>query len=167
VSLAEKDAPAALACFMAALQANPHSWPALESAAYVLAEKLDRLSDAIAMLDRAVKMFPEKTACVANRGVLLARAGNASPALQDARTVLAMESTPAIHYQVACIFSLLAKDNAQHKEQALEHLSSALLQGYGAQLVGEDPDLNMLRADPRFLKLQSAVQTLKQNSTAH
>lgn len=160
VSLVPTDPQAALNCFTLALQANPYSWAALESAAHVLSEKLDRQPDAIAMLDLAVRLFPEKAACVANRGVLHARASHSTEALQDAETALALEPSPEIRYQVACIHSLLAKPNNQHKQTAVQHLAKVLLQGYGGHFLSTDPDLAPLADDPQFQKLRSAVQAL-------
>ena len=157
-------APAdALADFDRALQGNPRFLPALESKAHVLAERLGRAEEAVQVLDRAVKLYPEDGPAHAVRGVLLARLGKREAALQDAREALAVDESPAVLYQVAGIYALTSRDNPDDRRRACQLLAAALRQGYGYDLLKSDRDLDRIRDDPQFGQLLEAARTLQQS----
>ncbi|MDB5337402.1 MAG: tetratricopeptide repeat protein [Planctomycetaceae bacterium] len=150
----------ALVSFDRALAVNPQCLPALESKAHVLAEKLRQTAAAIQVLDRAVELYPEHAPVIAARGVLHARQGQRDAAVRDAEQALHRDQSGEIQFQVAGIYSLTSKAAPTDRDRALNLLASALRQGFGAQLIESDPDLDPLRNDPQFKQLVRAAQTL-------
>ena len=156
---------AALIDFDRALAFNPRSEEALESKASVLAEQLGKTEEAIRVLDRAVEFHPESAAVRAARAVLRARLGQRTAALEDAREALAVDSSPAILYQVAGAYALSSREHAEDGKEALALLTSALRQGYGHDLIATDTDLVPLREAPQFRTLLQAAQALRSDSS--
>ncbi len=152
----------ALADFDRALRHNPRSLPALENKAHVLAERLGRTDEAVRVLDRALKWYPEHAPAHASRGVLLARLGRREAALQDARAALSLDDSPATRYQVAGIYALTSRQHGPDRRSAFALLKAALQQGYGHDLVPADGDLAPLRSEPAFRQLLEAVRALRQ-----
>ncbi len=153
------DARAALADFEQALQFNPRSLAALEGKAHVLAERLARTEEAVQVLDTAMLLYPEYAPARAARGTLLARLGQRDAALRDARAALKLDGSPALAFQVAGIYALVAD-----RGHALELLRGACKQGFGHDLLASDRDLDPLRDDPEFQALQRAVRALRQDT---
>lgn len=147
-----KETEVALQDFEEALKLNPYSYLAFENKAYLLAEPLGRPADAVKVLTTAVERFPENGLMRCNRGVLLARQGDRAGALADAGTALKLDRDPAVVYRVACIHALTAKD-ADDRAEALRILGDALRQGFGRDLVENDPDLTPLRNTAEFKRL--------------
>ncbi len=160
----DEDPRAALADFDRALAVNPRSLPALESKAHVLAEKLDRTTEALRVLDRAVEFHSESPPIRAARAVLLARLGKAQAARQEAREALSLDSSPKNVYQVAGAYALLSRQSPEDYQQALALLVSALRRGYGHNLLETDKDLDTLREDPRFHELLQATRALRRDA---
>jgi serine/threonine protein kinase/tetratricopeptide (TPR) repeat protein len=154
------DPRGALADFDQALAENPLSFAALQNKAHVLGERLARDKDAVAVLDRAVALYPDSVKPRAGRGVHLARLGKTKAALEDARVALLLDTQPPNLYQVACIYALTTPAHAENRLRALELLSLALRGGYGLHVVDSDSDLNPLRSDPDFRRLIEAAQAL-------
>lgn len=159
-SRAATDPHAALADFDAALRLNPRSLPALESKAHVLAEKLDRLDDALRILNKAASYHPEHAPIRAAHGVLLARHGDRAAARKEAEAALALSPAAETMYQVACIYALTSRTNPEDRPRALSMLATALRQGYGHALVATDKDLNPVRNDPECRRLLQAAAAL-------
>jgi serine/threonine protein kinase/Tfp pilus assembly protein PilF len=156
---------AALADFDQALRLNPLSLDALQNKAHVLAEKLHRNEEALAVLDRSLELCPDSLQVRAGRGIVLARLGRREAALGDARKVLSRDAGAPGHYQVACIYALTSRQESADRFLALQHLSFALNAGYGLDLLESDPDLDPLRTDPEFRRLGEAANG-KLNKTA-
>ena len=159
--LLNRDPKAALADFEQALLVNPRSADALQNKAHVLAEKLGRNQDALAVLNRALEFYPDSVQARSGRGVLYARLGQREPALRDAEETLRRDSSPPRLYQVACIYALTSKDQPDDRLQAFKLLSSSLRQGYGFNFLDSDDDLNPLRATPEFHRLVEAALALR------
>jgi serine/threonine protein kinase/Tfp pilus assembly protein PilF len=151
----------ALADFDRALESNPRSLPALENKAHVLAERLGRTEEAVQVLDRALALSPEHGPTRAARGILLARLGKREAALQDAEGTLSLDTSAVTLYQVAGIYALTSRLNADDGLRAFPLLASALRQGFGDELIQTDRDLDPLRKDPRFQQLLQAVRLLQ------
>ena len=91
----------------------------------------------------------------------MARQGKRDLALADAREALLIDPTPEIKYQVACIYALTSKQNADDRVKALQLLSSALRAGAGLQWVDGDHDLDPLREDAEFKRIVAAAKALQ------
>lgn len=156
-ALVASDATRALAEVEEALKLNPEFVFGLQFKAHVLAERLDRPAEALAVLDRAVALYPDYVPARAGRGVMLARAGKRDAALKDARDALYRDTKAPNLYQVGCIYALTSKTHPDDRREAFKLLWSALTTGFGRDLVDTDSDLDPLRIDPEFLRLvQSA-----------
>ncbi len=155
------DPAGALADFERALALNPRSRAALQNMAHVLAEKLNRPEEALRALDRAVALYPDYVPARGGRGVVRARLGRREAALEDARACLARDGSPRTRYQVACIYALTSRQEPADRRNALELLATALRQGYGANLLATDTDLDPLRELPEFQRLAAAAALLQ------
>jgi tetratricopeptide (TPR) repeat protein len=155
------DPAAALEDVNRALQLNAYYLPAWESKAHLLAERLDRPDEAIAVLDQAIAVYPEAASLVAARGVLRARQSKAAAARRDAEVALKLDPAPAVQYQAACVYALLARQNAAEGTRALELLAEALRCGYGGELVRGDKDLAAIRSFPKYQQLLQAIVSLR------
>jgi tetratricopeptide (TPR) repeat protein len=152
-----------------ALDYNAFSAAALESKANLFAERLGRTEDAVAVLDRAVAIYPENASLLAARGVLLARLGRNAPARHDAQAALSlaalsMDQLAATSYQVAGIYALLSRTESADLDRAIELLAAALRSGYGEDLIAADKDLDPLRKQAKFQQLLQALHTLHPTS---
>jgi serine/threonine protein kinase/Tfp pilus assembly protein PilF len=152
----------ALADFQAAVRLNPRSLPGLYNQALVYADKLGQPKKAIRALDEVVRQYPQRVEPLASRGVLRARLGIRKEALADAETArkLAPDSM-AVRYQLACIHAHTSRVVPDDRDEAFRLLAQALSGGFGHALLDTDPDLEPLRADPRFRKLRAAVRALR------
>jgi serine/threonine protein kinase/Flp pilus assembly protein TadD len=147
------DPNGAMADVTEALKLNPASMFGLQLQAHILSERLGKPEEAIYVLDRAVKLYPESAQNVAGRGVLLARAGRRDEAVRDAEEAILRDSRPPNLYQVGCIYALTAKSQAGDKLKAFELLWAALRTGFGLDIVDTDSDLDPVRAEPQFRRL--------------
>jgi tetratricopeptide (TPR) repeat protein len=160
VARLERDPKAALADFEQALACNPRSRTALQDKAHVLAERLGRTKEAIDVLEKELASYPDSVLARAGRGVLLARLGQRKSAHKDAEESLVLDQTPATLYQVAGIYALTSRIEAEDRRQAFQLLSSALRKGYGFDLLGTDSDLDPIRQDPEFRRLSQVTKAL-------
>jgi tetratricopeptide (TPR) repeat protein len=155
------DPAAALADLDQALAMNPRSLTALTNKAHVLADRLGKPADAVAVLDAAVALYPEYGLARAERGVLRARLGDRDGALRDARAAVGAENSPAIRFQAACTFALTSRTYPGDRAEAINHLKAALDRGYGYDSLRTDHDLDPLRADPAFRQLLTAAVMIR------
>jgi tetratricopeptide (TPR) repeat protein len=156
----ESDPKGALADYEQALSVNPRSFDGLQNKAAILSDKFNKDAEALEVMEQAVKLYPESVLTRGGRGVLLARAGNRALAVADAQACLILDSGPATLYQVACIYALTSKQNANDRLQALPLLSAALRAGFGLEFVDHDTDLDPLRRLPEFQQLVAAARAL-------
>ncbi len=156
----DRDPKGALADYEQALKINPRSFDGLQNKAALLCDKLGNDAAALQVMEQAVRLYPESVLTRGGRGVLLARAGRRSLALEDAQACLLLDAGPATQYQVACIYALTSKRHDADRLQALPLLSAALRAGFGLEFVDQDHDLDPLRALPEFQRLRGAAQTL-------
>jgi tetratricopeptide (TPR) repeat protein len=157
----EEDPKGALADFDKALALNPRSFEGLQNKAALLSDKFGKDADALEVLDEAVRLYPDSVLAHGGRGILLARQGKRDPALADAREALVLDPSPLTLYQVAGIFALTSKLNADDRVQALHLLSSALRAGTGLEWVDDDHDLDPLREDAEFKRIVTAARALE------
>jgi serine/threonine-protein kinase len=155
-----RDPQGALADYDRALLLNPHSLSGLRNKANVLAERLGRVEEAIAALDKILALDPDDVPARASRGVLRARLGRRAAAHADARESLRRDSQPGVLYQVAGIYALTSREEPGDRREAFRLLSAALRRGAGLELLDKDSDLDPLRDQPEFHRLEEAARTL-------
>jgi tetratricopeptide (TPR) repeat protein len=143
----------ALADFDEALKLDPRCIPALEAKASVLSEQLGRTEDAIRVLDDAVRYHPDYPPVRSGRGVLLARLGRREPALADARASLRLDHQPEVTYQVGGIYALTSREHPADRAKAIRLVKTAFEQGFGLELVDQDPELGPIRSLPEFREI--------------
>jgi tetratricopeptide (TPR) repeat protein len=148
----------ALADLEEALHIDPRSIPALEAKANVLSEHLGRIEEAIRVLDDAVGYHPDYPTFRSGRGVLRARLGRRDAALDDACESLRLDHLPEVTYQVAGIYALTSRQHPADRTEAFRLLKVAFQQGFGLDLVDQDPDLEPVRSDPEFRQLVEAAR---------
>jgi tetratricopeptide (TPR) repeat protein len=156
-----QDAQAALGDVEEALKLNPMSIPGLQLKAHLLAERLKRPDESLAVLNRLVELHPDHVPGVAGRGVVLARAGKRDDALRDAKTALRLDTRPPNLYQVGCIYALTSRTNPEDRREALHLLWEGLRTGFGLDIVHTDIDLDALRDDPEFRDMVKDAEALR------
>jgi len=145
------DPAGALDDFEAALALDPRCRPALQNKAAVLSERLGRTGEAVAVLDRAVSLYPDYVPSRVGRGVLLARLGRRAAAHRDAEESRRRDASGETAYRVACIYALTAKADPADRIRALGMLATALAQGSAwAEVARTDPDLDALHDQAVF-----------------
>lgn len=157
---AKSDPAAALSDVDHALKLNSTSLPALESKAHLLSERLGRAEDAVEVLNIALRAYPEHAPALAARGVLLARLYRREEALRDVEHALSIDGSSAILYQASGAFALTSQTFSSDRRRAINLLTSAIRNGFGHDLIEQDPDLTPLKDDPEFQKLIQVVHAL-------
>ncbi len=147
------DPAGALADFDAALRLNPWSREAAQNKAHVLAERLGRPAEAVTTLDLIVERFPDYVIARIGRGVLLARQGKRDEARRDADESLRRDPRGLVAYQAACIHALNSREHPADAAEAIALLHRALRDGFGSELLANDPDLATVRETPAFQTL--------------
>lgn len=162
-ALMESNPTIALTDFDQALALDPRSLEAMQNKAYVLAEKLHRPAESIALLTELIRVYPEYVPARSGRGILYARSGRRDEAHQDAQESLNRDTSIALLYQVAGIYAQTSKGHSVdeqpmvvHHEDALEAirlLSTVLRHGWPKVEIEKDRDLEPLRNLPAFQQL--------------
>jgi serine/threonine protein kinase/tetratricopeptide (TPR) repeat protein len=151
----------ALADFDAALRINPFLTSARQNKAHVLSEIRGKPGQAIEELTHLLESQPDFAPALRGRGVLFARLGQRTLAIADARKALTLDSGPESSYQIGGIFATFSATNAEDRAEAIRLLSLSLNQGYGLDLVENDPELKSLSDDPEFRQIVTTARTRK------
>jgi serine/threonine protein kinase/Tfp pilus assembly protein PilF len=162
----QKDPNGAIADFDAALAMNPRSRDALQNKAMVLAEYLNRTTDAVAVADKLLDLYPHYTEARAGRAVYFARLGKAKEAKEDAAIALKEEPTPYRYYQMAGLYAQLSKTDPSGaaRQQALVYAARAFRTGFAQfDLIPQDPDIDPIRNDKEFKELVEHARKLQRN----
>jgi serine/threonine protein kinase/Tfp pilus assembly protein PilF len=158
-------AEGALADFEKALELNPRSAAALQNKAHVLAERLGRPAEAVAVLNKAIDLYSGYVPALLGRGVLLARTGKREEAIADARRALELSNQPLTFYQTSNIYALTSKQQPEDRFQAFPLLSLALRGGFGLDVVDQDSDMDPIRQEPEFRRLVQAARQLSRKAS--
>lgn len=152
LALADDSPSAAIKDLEAALELNPQSLAALQNKSYIEAELLNDTGAAIETLNRLLALDPEFEMALGGRCVLLARQGMEKEALADITKLSQRKGKilPATRYQIGCALSLLSNNNPALRRRAVFHLSQAIQQNYGLDLLTTDKDLAPMRDDTGF-----------------
>lgn len=159
---ADKDPDAALADFRAAEELDPFYADAMVNQAWLLGEKMNRPEEAIAATDRLLRLYPDHMNGRTGRAVLLARVGRTKEAIAEARRCVATAPHPSAYYTAGCVFAVVSAKDPAYRDEGLKLISTALLRGFGHDLVLADGDLAPLREDERFRKLVEGVKLMKE-----
>jgi hypothetical protein len=93
--------------------------------------------------------------------VLHGRLEHWDAAREDATEALQLDPGPVTLYQVAGIYALTSRQNADDRLQAFHLLSTALRSGYGFENLESDRDLDPIRNLPEFTRLVEASRALQ------
>jgi serine/threonine protein kinase/Tfp pilus assembly protein PilF len=157
----ETEPEGALADYNEALALNPRMFDALRNKSYVLAEKLQRTEDAIAVLDTMLEYYPDSTLALGARGVYHARLGHAAEARRDAAECYRRDKSPFGLYQQASLFAQLSKHEPKALDDALRLFAESLQNGFtDLRLIETDEDMNPIRDHPQFRKLMELAHEL-------
>lgn len=152
-----RDRAAALADCDKALALNPRLVNALQVKAHLLS-KLGKTREADEALSRLIDINPDSPLAWAGRAVLRARLGDRAAAHADAHEALKLSEAPMTKYQLAGVYALTAKANADDRREALSLLDAALRAGFGFEHLKDDKDLDPLRKAPEFQKTVDAAR---------
>ena len=152
-----------LADFQAAEKLDPLYPDAMVNQAWILGEKMNRLDDALAAVDRLLAIYPEHQNGRGGRAVLLARLGRSKEAI--VRRHVRASKPPRIRVPTTTRPASLpwspTKD-AKQREEGVKLVAKALLKGFGHEYLLTDADLDPLRGDERFKKLVEGVKIMKE-----
>jgi serine/threonine protein kinase/tetratricopeptide (TPR) repeat protein len=152
------EAPAeALGDFEEALRHNPRSLPALQNKAHVLS-RLGRNQEAIEVLTTLIGFYPTFVDARSGRGVLHARLNNRKAAVEDAVGSLRLSDRPPTQYQVAGIYAMTSRAQAEDRDEAFRLLALALRAGFGFDYLARDRELDPIRNDPKFKQVIEAAR---------
>ena len=154
---ATDDPKGALADFDQALSFDGNNVPALYQKALLLADRFDRPTEAVGVLNRVLLLNRDHVEARIKRGLLYAGMRVRDKAVADAELAIQRDPTPSRHYQAACIYALASREEPVDAKRAITLLAYALRNGYGAKLFEMDDDLQLLRANPEYRRLAAAV----------
>ncbi|MEZ6041372.1 MAG: hypothetical protein R3C20_12770 [Planctomycetaceae bacterium] len=145
----------------AAIRINSLEHEAYRNIAHVLAEKLNRTEEAVAVLNETLTETNEDALCWMGRAVLHARLNHTEAAHADMATGLKFSQAPLVLYQAACVHALAPMDDTS-VAQALRLVGQALEKD--SSLIGlalSDADLKPLQSNDRFRKLIAAARIMQ------
>ena len=151
----------ALADFTTVVRNNPASMAGQSNLAFVLADVLNRPADAVEVLDRALKRYPDSAKLLGGRGVYLARLGKRDLALKDARACLLLDTRPDYLYQTACIYALTSRLHEEDRREGIRLFARALRKGFiNLGIPDKDPDMAAFHKDAEFRALLQSARRL-------
>jgi len=118
------------------------------------AEHINALRRGIRLIEERLELNPDDARACNLGAATLANLGEKERALDFAERSLAIDSEdPMLLYNVACTYSVLGKH-----DDAITCLERAVDKGFGhKEWIEHDPDLNPIRANPRFQGIAQAM----------
>jgi eukaryotic-like serine/threonine-protein kinase len=141
---ADNDPQGALADFEEALKLNPTFYIAMQNKASVLSD-IGKNDESIEVLNQLIELYPGYVNARIGRAVLLARQGRRDEALVDVHESLSRDRSPATLYQVANVYALTSKQQPSDLDAVMPFLSSALIGGFGLDVIDQDVDMEPAR----------------------
>ena len=139
----------------------PRCFDAVYNQACLLGTKLGKYEEAIAVLDRLLKRFPDDHRAASSRAIYLVRAGKFDEAEAAARRCVKISNNPQAHYRAACVLALASKDKPALRNEALRLLATALTRGWGYNGIESDNDLKPLHDNPEFQQFVAFARAIK------
>jgi serine/threonine protein kinase/predicted Zn-dependent protease len=159
--LVDDDPVAAIRDYRQAIAMNSSLQDAWQNLAHVYSEVLRKHDKALELLLEMQTRFPGNRMVPAAVGVLAARMGHSKRALEALAEARGLSSSGSSHYQLASGYALLATNDPQLAEIALEELRLALVADpTWLDVVIRDHDFAALYNDPRFKAILFSSQTL-------
>ncbi len=149
----------AVSDFEKAQQYSATRFVAGQNRAHVLSEFLKKPEEAIQVLSELLEEDPQFLPALSGRAVLYARNGNRDAALADIQSCKKLTMTPQLHYQIACVYALLAAEDDELRKSALHHLAIATEPAYGSHAIASDADLKNLEGSSEFQAMRNGIRT--------
>ncbi len=139
---------------------EPERFEVLQNLAHVKSEYFKDSDGALEYLNRIIEQQPWNEVSRVDRCVLLARRGKVEETLADIRWLESevRRLSPATMYQLACTHAQLISAREASREESLAYLAKAVSQGYGAELLEQDVDLDPLRSMKEFQAIKMSSQ---------
>lgn len=155
------DPQGALADFVKAEELSPRCFEAVFNQACLLGTKLGKYEEAIAVLDRLLKRFPDDHRSASSRAIYLVRAGRLDEAVAAARRCAKNSQHPQAQYRAACVLAMASKDKPALRNESLRLLATSLTRGWGLSSFEKDKDLKPLHDLPEFQQFLGFARTIK------
>jgi eukaryotic-like serine/threonine-protein kinase len=147
------DPKAALSDLEEAVKIAPNSLQIRQNQAYLL-DKLGRNLECRDVMSKLVELAPTSSQYRTGLAVLHARLGECDEAIRRIRLEQQQDKPiSVVWYHAGCVFALASRKQPQHKAEAIRNLKLAIQEGFTAEVLRTDPDLECLRTDVEFQKL--------------
>ncbi len=148
--------------FADARRANPLDFqsPLLQSMAFDIAgrqeDAVEALTEGVKLAERHLELNPTESRALYFGAIALLKLGQEERAFDWAdRALEVAPHEPPCLYNLACFYA-----KAGRKQQALECLETAVREGFGQfEWITKDPDLDSIRAEPRFEELLAILRS--------
>lgn len=144
------DARGALADFSQALRTDPSNLAAHFNSAHVHSEVLGDVPAAVESMNAIVNSGQQSASVLASRGILLARIQKFDEARRDAQAAVGLQPSALEMLQIAGIYSMISKDDADLQLAATWLARSIAANADMKSLADGDPDLAKLRGTNRY-----------------
>lgn len=149
-----------------AVAGNSKDWKALNNIAHLQSEKLNDLESAIATMDKVIELTPKSARNLATRGVLKARAGKRTEAIEDAKSSLKLNSSADTLYRVTGIYAQTSKQVESDLHTAFRLLKVAIAKDpqLVIRMMRSDPDIEPLSKDEQMKEIVQILRKIKEFS---
>lgn len=155
-----EDPKAALSDFIKAEELAPRYYEAIFNQACVLGSQLKKYDEAIAVLDRLLKKYPDDLNAMSSRAIYLMRAGKEDEAVAAARACLKMNPTAQVQYRVACVLAMASSKKPELRQESMKLLAWSSIRGWNLRSLETDKDLKPLHDMPEYQKLVEFVRVM-------
>lgn len=158
----ESDPEGAIADLRQADALDPDKRLILTDLSRILSVRLQWHDEALEVLDRLLKLYPNTESALIDRSILYAKSGRHEEAVRDIERAMEPPNANRTLYQAACAHANFP--GRKNHVTALSLLSQAIRAGYVAKDLDTDPDLDPIRDMPGFkaIKLSYQLSTLRQ-----